>query len=125
MATARTRSAADTQRARFLELLRNVEDALSDEGRPGSALIRLEDGDLIVANEGGQFTDRRFRALRTLNDSAKPTDRIELLSGRIAARFDRSAAGPLIRQRIGEAGVATLEEDGPWPNHRMPLLQVP
>jgi hypothetical protein len=112
-----------------LELLQNVEDALSDEERQGGVLIRLADGELIVANEGAPFTDRGFRALCTLNDSAKQTDRdrehpprmigskgtgfksvlnwtdrIELFSGRIAARFDRSEAAPLIRRRIGETG---------------------
>ncbi|WP_295436393.1 hypothetical protein [uncultured Thiodictyon sp.] len=130
-----------------LELLQNVEDALSDEERQGGVLIRLADGELIVANEGAPFTDRGFRALCTLNDSAKQkdrdrehpprmigskgtgfksvlnwTDRIELFSGRIAARiaarFDRSEAALRIRQRIGEAGVAKLEEDGPWPDGR-------
>ncbi|WP_374233783.1 MULTISPECIES: sacsin N-terminal ATP-binding-like domain-containing protein [unclassified Thiocapsa] len=127
----------------ILELLQNVEDALSDDERQGGVVIRIDDGNLIIANEGAPFTDRGFRALCTLNDSAKQaetdrerpprmigskgtgfksvlnwTDRIELFSGSIAACFDRAEAAPLIRQTIGKAGVAKIEEDGPWPDDR-------
>ncbi|AUB85192.1 sacsin N-terminal ATP-binding-like domain-containing protein [Candidatus Thiodictyon syntrophicum] len=134
----------------ILELLQNVEDALSDGERQGGFFIRLVDRELIVANEGAPFTDRGFRALCTLNYSGKQahmdrerprrmigskgtgfksvlnwTDRIELFSGRIAARFDRTEAATKIRQKIGKAGVDKIEEDGPWPDDRMPLLQVP
>lgn len=134
----------------ILELLQKVEDALSDGERQGGFLIRLVDRELIVANEGAPFTDRGFRALCTLNYSGKQaymsreaprrmigskgtgfksvlnwTDRIELFSGRIAARFDRTEAAPLIRKTIGQAGVNKIEEDGPWPDDRMPLLQIP
>ncbi|MBK1724506.1 hypothetical protein [Thiocystis violacea] len=55
----------------ILELLQNVEDALSDGDRQGGVLIRLVDRELIVANQGATFTDRGFRALCTLNDSTK------------------------------------------------------
>ena len=46
-----------------------------DEERQGCVLIRLANGELIVANEGAPFTDRGFRAICTLHDSAKQKDR--------------------------------------------------
>jgi hypothetical protein len=133
-----------------LELLQNAEDALSKADQRGRVLFQLNDGILIVANEGAPFTPAGFRALCNLNDSSKQiedredrsrrmigskgtgfkavlnwTDRIELFSGTIHALFDRVKAGPLIRQQLGPDGLAKLEEHEPWPDSRMPLLQVP
>lgn len=136
----------------ILELLQNVEDALSesDAGRSGGVLFDLSDQRLIVANHGAPFSDAGFQALCNLNDSGKPeehrqdckrrmigskgtgfkavlnwADRIELFSGGIAALFDRPEAARLIRNRLGDQGCVDLDSKGHWPDDKMPLLQVP
>ncbi len=127
----------------ILELLQNVEDALSesDAGRSGGVLFDLSDQFLIVANHGAPFSDAGFQALCNLNDSGKPeerrqdcmrrmigskgtgfkavlnwADRIELFSGGIGALFDRSEAARLIRNRLGDQGCVDLDSKGHWPN---------
>lgn len=138
------------QQRPILELLQNVEDALSDAGTAGGVLFDLSGFHLIVANHGASFSDAGFQALCNLNDSGKPeerrqdrnrrmigskgtgfkavlnwADRIELFSGGIAALFDRPAAARLIRNHLEQQGCIDLDEKGHWPDDKMPLLQVP